>query len=293
MALVVVVAFLAVTAATVAARRLVLTGHEQPVAEAQVAAAVQRRTAIWRWSGVIAGTAGAATAVLTGALGRGFMLAAPVFGLFVLAGVVAGELSVRAPSGRTRRAALVVRRTTDYLPTGLACAVAFSVVMLAALLSVTTAMGSADDLGRAGRFVVRQCSRALTEGHGPWAGSFYSIPLGAVILAGLTAAGVALRQVVRRPRPGDPADVADTDDQLRRRAARTIVGACGVLVTVPLIAVSLATSEGFLAIGCRPGWWSVAAWLLIALVPGWTAILAWCGLAVLAPERRASAVAGA
>jgi hypothetical protein len=133
----------------------------------------------------------------------------------------------------------------------------------------------------------------VSQGHGPWAGSFYTIPLGVVIAAGLTAAGIALRQVARRPRPGDPADVAAIDDQLRRRAARTIVGACGVLVTVPLIAVSLATAQGFLAIGCRPGWWSVAAWLLIALVPGWAAILGWSALAVLAPQLRASAAAGA
>ena len=295
MAFLLAVAFLAVAAAAVAVGRLILSGPGQPVAEAEteVAAAVQRRTVIWRWSGVVAGTAAAVTAVLTGALGRGFMLAAPIFGLFVVAGVVVGELSVRAPASQTRRAALVVRRIADYLPTGLARAVAVSVLMLAALLTVTTAMGTADDLGRAGRFLVRQCSAAVSQGHGPWAGSFYTIPLGVVIAAGLTAAAIALRQVARRPRPGDPADVAAIDDQLRRRAARTIVGACGVLVTIPLIAVSLATAGGFLAIGCRPGWWSVAAWLLIALVPGWAAILGWSALAVLAPQLRASAAAGA
>jgi len=130
MAFLLAVAFFAVAAAAVAVGRLILSGPGQPVAEAEVAAAVQRRTVIWRWSGVVAGTAGAVTAVLTGALGRGFMLAAPVFGLFVVAGVVVGELSVRAPARGTRRAALVVRRIADYLPTGLTRAVAVCVLML-------------------------------------------------------------------------------------------------------------------------------------------------------------------
>jgi len=257
----------------------------------EVPAAVQRRTAMWRWSGVAAGAIAAVAVAASGALGRGLMLAAPLFGLFVLAGVLAGELSVRAPAERTRRAAVAVRRIADYVPRGLAGAVALAVTMLVALLCTTTAMGSADDLGRPGRVLVRQCSAALTEGHGPWVGSFYSIPLAVVVLVGLTAAAVALRQVVRRPRPGDPADLAAADDELRRRAARTVIGACGVLITVPLIAVSLVTAEGFLAIGCRPGWWTAAAWLLLAFVPVWTAMLAWSGFAVLARPGAAATVA--
>ncbi|HSR85467.1 MAG TPA: hypothetical protein VLM11_14935 [Streptosporangiaceae bacterium] len=258
-----------------------------------VPAAIRRRTVTWRWSGVVAGVVAAVAATLTGALGRGLLLAAPLFGLFVLAGVLAGELSVPSPAGRTRRAAVAVRRATDYLPRGLTSAVALAAAGLVALLSMTTAMGSADDLGRAGRFLVRQCSAALTEGHGAWAGSFYSVPLGVVVVVGLAGAAIALRQVVRRPRPGDPADLTAADDQLRRRAARTIIGACGVLVAVPLIATSLVTAAGFLSIGCRPAWWTAAAWLLVALLPGWTTVLAWSGLAVLAPQRQASAHAGA
>jgi hypothetical protein len=216
------------------------------------------------------------------------MLAAPVFGLFVLAGVLVGELSVQAPAERTRRAALALRRVADYVPRGLAGAVALAVVMLVALLGTTTAMGSADDLGRAGRVLVHQCNAALTDTHGPWVGSFYSIPLSVVMLVGLMASAVGLRQVVRRPRPGDPADVAAADDELRRQAARTVIGACGVLVSVPLIAVSLVTAGAFLGIACRPGWWTAAAWLLLALVPVWTAILAWSGFAVLARQHPGS-----
>jgi hypothetical protein len=104
-----------------------------------------------------------------------------------------------------------------------------------------------------------------------------------MIFTGITAAVFAMRRIVRRPRPGDPAAVAATDDVLRRSAARTVTGACGVLVTIPLIASSLVTAEGLLGISCRPNWWTAAAWALLALVPVWTALLVWSGLAVLAP----------
>jgi len=292
MAAALIVVFLALVAATVAGGRLVASGHGQPAADTEISSAVRRRSTLLRWSGVAAGAIGAAAVALTGALGRGLLLAAPLFGVFVLAGVLAGELSVHAPSGRTRRAAVSVRRVTDYLPRGLTSAAAIAAVTLAVLLSVTTATGSADALGRAGRVLVRQCNSVLIEGHGPWPGSFYSIPLCVVILAGLTAAAVALRQVVRRPRPGDPAHLTAADDQLRRRAARTVIGACGVLVTVPLIGVSYVTAVGLLAFSCRPAWWAVAAWLILALIPCWIAVLAWSGLAVLAPQRSVSAAAG-
>jgi hypothetical protein len=270
--------FLVVAAAAVGAGHLALRSRAQAVAEAGVPVAVVRRTTMWRWSGIAVGVLAAGTAALSGALGRGLLLAAPLFGLLVLAGVLAGELSVRAPAGRTRRAAIAVRRVGDYIPRGLACSVAVATAALGALLSTTTATGS-------GRVLVLRCSAAMTQSHSPWPGAFYSIPLTIVVLGGLTAAVLALRQVARRPRPGDPAALATADDLLRRRAATAITGACGVLVTIPLIAVSLVTVGGLLAISCRPGWWNAAAWPLLALVPGWMAVLAWSGLAVLAPQR--------
>src|SRR5215469_2572944 len=267
----------------VVASRLVSTDWYKEVAVAawrvgvEVPDDVGRRTAAWRWSGIAVGVFGAGTAALTGALGRGVMLAAPLFGVFVLAGVLAGELTVRAPAGRTRRAALAVRQARDYIPRGLALSVAVATAVTGALLGMTTAMGSADSLGRAGRVLVRRCGAAATQSHGPWAGSFYSIPLAVMLLVGLMAGVLALRQVVRRPRPGDPAAIAEADDLLRRRAARTVTGACGVLVTIPLIATSLVTASGLLAISCRPGWWTAAAWAMLALVPGWVAVMVWSG----------------
>jgi hypothetical protein len=256
---------------------------------AEVRVTVRRHTAIWRWSGIAVGALAAWAAAVSGTLGRGLMLAAPLFGASVLAGVLAGELSVRAPAGRTRRASVAVRHASHYIPRRLAWSVATAAVGLGALLTMTTLMGSADSLGNAGRSLIRQCSAALTEGHGPWLGSFYSVPLAIMICTGITAAAFAMRQIARRPRPGDPAALAAADDMLRSRAARTVTGAFGVFVTVPLIASSLITADGLLGISCRPNWWTAAAWALLALVPVWAAVLVWSGLAVFAPQRQNAA----
>jgi hypothetical protein len=255
-------------------------------AETAVPLTAGRRIAIWRWSGIAVGALAAWAAAVSGRLGEGLLLSAPLFGASVLVGVLAGELSVRPPTGPTRRASLVVRHASHYIPRRLACAVAAAAVCLGALLTTTTVMGSTDSLGNAGRTLIRHCSAALTEGHGPWLGSFYTVPVAVTIFIGVAAAAFTMRQIVRRSRLDDPATLAAADDLLRRRAARTVTGACGVFVTVPLIASSLVTADALLGISCRPGWWTAAAWALLALVPVWAAVLFWSGLALLAPPRQ-------
>jgi hypothetical protein len=255
------------------------------VAWAALPAGVTRRTAGWRWAGVIGGLVAGGAAAGSGALGRGLLLAAPVFGLCVLAGVVVGETSVQSPGGRTRIAALEVRRVRDYLPRGLAGAVIAAAAVLLALLTVTTATGAPDDLGRPGRTLLLQCSAAWQQGAGPWPGSFYSVPLAAMVVAGLIAAGAALRVVVRRPRAGaDPATVA-ADDALRHRAAQTITGACGILVALPLAGACLFTAGALLSVSCRPAWWTSAGWALLALLPALAALMGWCAVLLLTPAR--------
>src|SRR6266566_3522340 len=252
---------------------------------AALPAEVARRTAGWRRAGVISGLVAGGTAAGSGALGRGLLLAAPVFGLCVLAGVVIGETSVRPPGGRTRTAALEVRRVRDYLPRGLAGAVTAATAMLLALLAVTTATGAPDDLGRPGRVVLLRCSAVMQQDAGPWPGSFYSVPLAAMVVAGLIAAGAALRVVIRRPRAGaDPATVA-ADDAMRHRAAQTITGACGILVGLPLAGVCLVTAGALLSLSCRPAWWTSAGWALLALLPALAALMGWCTVLLLTPGR--------
>jgi hypothetical protein len=205
--------FLAVALAAVAPGYFWVNARKA-AAEADVPVAVRRHVAMWRWSGIAAGALAALATAVAGTLGVGLMLSGPVFGAFVLAGVLAGELSVRAPTGRTRRASIAVRRASDYIPRRLARSVATAAVGLGVLLTMTTLMGSADSQGNAGRALIRQCSAELTEGHGPWLGSFYSVPVAIMIFIGLTAAAFAMRQIVRRSRPGDPAAMAAADDML-------------------------------------------------------------------------------
>ena len=206
---------------------------------AQRLRAVARTTARWRWAGVGAGAVAVVVAAQVGSLGRGVMLAGPVFASCVLLGVLVGELRVSPVRDAVRSASLETRRVRDYVPPLLTPAVAVSVLVGAVLLVATTLAGSADDLGRAGRQLAYRCSDTMSGAAGPWPGSFYSVPLAAVVLGGLAAAALALRAVVLRPRQGEDREV---DEALRRHAARAVVAATGLLVAVPLAGVSFVTA---------------------------------------------------
>jgi hypothetical protein len=248
-------------------------------------AAAGRRTAIWRLAGLITGLAAGGAAAGSDALGRGLLLAGPVFGLCILAGVVAGELSVRPASGRTRTAVMEIRRVRDYLPRGLAAAVTAAAAVLAALVAVTTATARPDDLGRAGRVLMLGCGPDLLQSAEPWPGSFYSVPLAVLVAVGLIAGGGALRVVIRRARTGVDEDELAADDTLRARAARTITGGCGILVAVPLAGICLVSAGAMLSISCRPAWWSYAGWALLALLLPILGLICWCTEALLVPTR--------
>jgi len=242
---------------------------------------VQRTTARWRNRGLLLGVVVAIVSAQVGTLGRGLMLAGPLLALCVLLGVVLGELRVTAPPLAERRAVLEVRRVRDYVPRRLATVVAASISLLTALLVTTTSMGSADDLGRDGRWLARQCSDVLSEARGPWPGTFYSVPLAVVVGLGLIVAAVALRQVVRRPRQGS--DLA-ADDALRHRAAETVTAAAGLLVAVPFAGVALLAGIGLSGISCAPASWTALSTVLLLLVPVQLGLGAWC--AGLLPGRR-------
>jgi hypothetical protein len=237
-----------------------------------------RTVAVWRAAGAVVGLAAAAWSLQADSLGRGLMLAAPLFALCVLAGVVAGELLVTAPQGPVREAGLAVRRWQAYVPPRLTLVVVGSAAVLGVVLVATTLAGSPDDLGRAGRRLVRQCSAVMTQGHGPWPGSFYAWPLALVVGAGLLLAGAAVVRIARRPSQGeDPA----AEDALRRRSAAAVTAAAGLLVAVPLAGVSAAAGMGLLAIDCRPALWTVLGWALVAVLPIAVGLAARC-LVVLA-----------
>lgn len=236
-----------------------------------------------RWAGLVVGVVAAVLVLGSGSLGVGVLLSAPALGLGVLLGVVVGELiGARVPRERARVAALEVRRVRDYLPRGLTATVATSGAALMVLLAITTAMAAPDDLGRPGRTLFRRCSATWGQSHGPWPGSFYSVPLAVVLAAGVAVALVALRAVVLRPRSSGPGDLAE-DDSWRRRSVTAVVGSLGVLLALPLAGVAFLAATGLAGIDCRPAWWTGLAWLLGATVPAALAVATWSGMAILAP----------
>jgi hypothetical protein len=249
--------------------------------------AAARTTRRWRLAGVVAGILVAVVSAEQGALGRGLLLAVPLGALCVLAGVVVGELQVSAPAGPVRSAVLEVRRVRDYLPRRLGSVVAGATALLTLTLAATTATGSADDLGRAGRSFARRCSAVQGGSTGPWPGSFYAVPLAVVVIAGLLLAAFALHRVVRRPRQGeDPV----ADDGLRGLAAQAVVAACGLLVAVPLAGVALVTASALANHVCPPAGSSVLVVALLLLSPASAGLGAWCAGVLLAPPRVGRAV---
>jgi hypothetical protein len=239
-----------------------------------------RTVGAWRGAGTTVGIAVAAWSLQADSLGRGLMLAAPLLALCVLAGVVVGELLVSAPAGPVRQAGLAVRRWQAYLPARLTVAVVGSAGLLAGILVATTLAGSPDDMGRAGRWLARQCSAVMTQAHGPWPGSFYAVPLAAVVGGGLLLAGLAVLRIARRPSQGeDPA----IEDALRRRSAAAVTAAAGLLVAVPLAGVSAIAGMGLLGIECRPALWTVLGWGLVAVLPVAVALGARCLVVLLVP----------
>ncbi|UOY01543.1 hypothetical protein [Blastococcus sp. PRF04-17] len=286
----VVLLLLVLAGATVAvARRAGRPGEE--LRGAPVSAwlrATARRTRLWRLAGLTAGTAVGITAMQFDPLGRGPLLAAPLCALLVLAGVVVGELQVTAPRDTVRTAGLAVRRAGEYLPRRLTAAVATATGLLAVVLALTTAAGSPDDLGRAGRALARRCSAFVSEAVGPWPGSFYALPLVAVVVPGLVLAALALRRIVHRPRSADDARL---DDALRRQAADSVVAGCGLLVAVPLTGVSFFAAHALSNLDCAPPTWRVLAGALGLLVPAVLALSLWCVVALTAPAPSRAGVA--
>lgn len=252
----------------------------------------------FRGIGTLLGLLGGVAVAVTDTLGRGLLLAAPVTALGLLLGVLVSELSVRPPMGRRRTASPTVRRAVDYLPRPLTGVVAGTGVLLAALLTATTLAGSSDDLGRAGRVLTVQCTVNSSQSAGPWPGTYYTAPLAVLLVVGVLLALVVLHRVVARPPlllpttgvpttgldatglgalPGEPTgrDLERADDVLRAQAARAVVAAVGVLLSLPLTGVALVTAQVLGRAGCGSLWWPVGAAAALLVAALGFAVLCW------------------
>jgi hypothetical protein len=255
-----------------------------------------RKAVSWRWAGLGLGLIVAAVTAATANVGLhnvGAMLSPSVFGLCVIGGVVVGELTTIPRSQGVRTAALETRTVRDYLPRGLSGMVAASAIGLGALLVTTTLMGSADDQGRAGRFLSRQCTPEIWARNGPWPGSFYSVPLGIAVVVGLVVAAVALRTVVLRPRSGSDPDLIVADDFLRRRSAEAIVAATGVMVAASLSGVALVAGVRLIGVACPPASWTILGAALLVVGALMLLLTSWCMALLLTGRRFTPVEAGA
>lgn len=267
-------------------------------ARLDVAHRLEGHRGILRLLGAALGLVAAGVLVSDDTLGLGLLLAAPTAGLGLLLGVLAAELVVRPPSGPRRSASLSRRHVGDYLPRRMTAVVVTTGTTLLVLGVVTTALGSPDDLGRPGRWLAYECSPVQGASHGPWPGSYYTLPLLAMVGAGILLALLVLRASVARPpllpEDGDAtarlvpvAAAVAADDELRAQSARAVVAAVGALLALPLAGTSLlsAIAVGGL-VGCAPTWWAVVAaglWVVAALA---VAVLVWCVSVLLVGARQ-------
>ncbi|MFI9776562.1 hypothetical protein ACIHCV_17860 [Streptomyces sp. NPDC051956] len=209
----------------------------------------------------------------SGGLGTGALIAIPAFGLCAAAGVLLGEYITARPQGAVRTAGLTPRRIRDYVPPQLTVLLLIEAALLIALLVTATAIGSPDDMGRAGRVLRMACS-GVTESHGPWPGSFYAGPALASLALGTGACGHALRHITRRP----------GDDQERRDRALAITAAWGLLVAAPLAGTAWSAAGSLRGLSCDGMLGGVAAWALLPICLASLSTAIWCLITVVAPK---------
>ncbi|GAA0268391.1 hypothetical protein [Cryptosporangium japonicum] len=228
-----------------------------------------RRVLAGRVGGLVLGLAAGATLASgpSSWLGLGLALAAPAFASCLLAGVLVGELLAVGPRPAVRTAALEVRRVRSYLPPVMTRVVAGALVALDVGLVLAVLAGSADDQGRPGRALTLSCGD-VSAWVSPWPGLFYALPIAVVVHAALALAAVALRRLVRRPRPGSHPDDRGADDRVRAASARAVTAAVGVLVAAPLAGTTLIASGRLLSLAgqpCAPVWLPVTGWASAAV----------------------------
>ncbi|MFF7357722.1 hypothetical protein ACFZA1_34630 [Streptomyces filipinensis] len=206
-----------------------------------------------RWTGVATGAL-AACWLSTLGHGDGVLYAIPAFGLCAVAGVLAGDTLTAPGRGAVRTAALAPRRVRDYVPPRTTLLLIVLAVALVALLAAAGSVASPDDLGRAGRELTLTC-RGMTEGHGPWPGFSYGLPMLASLAVATGGCGWSLRRIATRP----------GDEQSRRDRSLAIVAAWGVVVSTSLLGAATTASGALTDMTCDGTAGTMANALLLPL----------------------------
>jgi hypothetical protein len=226
-----------------------------------------------------------------GSYGTGPMLAPAAFGLCVVLATAVGETVVRPRrAAGVRSASLTPRRVTAYLPRVTTALVGVMLVVSTATMVLTTVTASRDDYTDGMRAL--SCRTATTgSSQTPYPGSYYTLPLGLLLLSVLVVAVLAARQVVRRPRGMAGTEVGD--DALRRRSIGVVVAATGIAVCAPYVGVALTAGGALQGLAeqqtrCSSAWMGPVG---VALdVAGFAALVVgvWCVVRLLdgSPDRR-------
>ncbi|MEU2716088.1 hypothetical protein [Streptomyces sp. NPDC007205] len=206
-----------------------------------------------RWTGL---ATGALAAVWLSPLdhGDGMLYAIPAFGLCAVAGVLVGDALAAPARGAVRTAGLAPRRVRDYVPPRMTWLLAVLAVALVAVLATAGAVASPDDLGRAGRELTLTC-RGMTEGHGPWPGLAYGLPMLASLAVTTGACGWSLRRIATRP----------GDEQSRRDRSLAIVAAWGIVVSTSLLGTATTASGALTSMTCDGAAGTAATAVLLPL----------------------------
>lgn len=234
------------------------------VAEHPDVLAVQRTARVWRVAGFVLAVVAAVIVVnRPDGLGLGVAVLPAACGLALVLATAAGELLAPRRLGPVRTAVLERRHLGSVVPRGSAVLAGSGVAVLAGLLTLGWARGSADELDRPGRLLTSSCfgpDGAVTRSsaRSPWPGEFYALPLlvalGVLTLVGLLALGL----VVRRARPS--AEGAGLDRLLRRASARHVLAALGATAwgtAAPVALIMAGALHGLQA--CPPSWYAAAA----------------------------------
>lgn len=228
-----------------------------------------------RWAGLVAGFVVAQLLARRDSddLGAGILYALAAFGLCAVGGVLLGDALAPRPREAVRTAGLTPRRVRDQVPPRMTRLLLIQAASFVLLLTVTTAVASPDDLGRAGRALAVTCG-GVTEVHSPWPGSFYAVPIGVSLAVGTAVCAWALRRIAHRP----------GEERERRDRSSAITAAWGLLVSTQLLGAATTTSGALTSTTCDGGIGTAAVVLLAPLALLALFTVAWSLFTVLAPR---------
>lgn len=195
-----------------------------------------------------------------GAYGRGVLVAPAAAGAVAMVVLAVGERTVPTEEAPHLRVDLTPRAGVAQITRSTVALTATTLAALIALLALAWSKATADEFGHTGRGV-EWATRDGSQSHGPWPGSYYSIPMVIALLVLAAAFAVAMYAVALRPQLNADTDAAVADVRMRARSAHTMQGVFLITLGATLLAVAacMALATSFRDVG-SPQWVTLAHW---------------------------------